>query len=210
MRETASAPTLTAVRRARPGRVALEVDGRRWRTVPDAVVAACGLAPGVTLERPLLRALRRELRRAEALEAAARTLARRDLSERRLRERLAARGVRPPAAERAVTALTSAGLVDDARLARSRVRALADRGWGDEAIAARLEGEGFGRELLPPALAELAPEAERARALAAGARDRTRAWRLLARRGFAPESVEAALGRWTDAPEAGYDTDAYA
>ncbi|MGH3041065.1 MAG: hypothetical protein ACRDNG_04895, partial [Gaiellaceae bacterium] len=73
-------PTLTAVRRARPGRVELEVDDRRWRVVPDAVVLRCGLAAGVELDRPLLRRLRRELRRAEALEAATRTIARRDVS----------------------------------------------------------------------------------------------------------------------------------
>ncbi|HXV56252.1 MAG TPA: hypothetical protein VD704_00155, partial [Gaiellaceae bacterium] len=87
-------PRLTAVRRARSGRVELEVDGSRWRVVPDEVVLRCGLAPGVELDRPLLRALRRELLRAEALGLAVRTLARHDVSSGRLRERLLARGVR--------------------------------------------------------------------------------------------------------------------
>lgn len=190
----APAPTLTAVRRQRPGRVALEIDGRAWRVVPDDVVARCGLAPGVTLERPLLRRLRRELRRAEALEAATRSLARRDLSARRLRERLDARGIRAPSAEAAVASLESAGIVDDARLARSRAAVLADRGWGDDAVAARLEQEGIGPEPARAALAELLPEPERAAALAAGASDRRAAWRLLARRGFSPDSIEHAVG----------------
>jgi SOS response regulatory protein OraA/RecX len=187
-------PTLTAVRRQRPGRVALEVDGRPWRVVPNDVVARCGLAPGVELERPLLRELRRELRRAEALGAATRTLARRDLSARRLRERLDARGVRAPAAEAALATLESAGVVDDARLARSRARSLAERGWGDGPVAARLEQEGFDPELVRAAVSDLAQEHERAAALAAGLPDRKAAWRLLARRGFSPDSIEHAVG----------------
>lgn len=190
----APAPRLTAVRRERPGRVALEVDGRAWRVVPDDVVARCGLTPGIVLERALLRRLRTELRRAEALGAATRSLARRDLSARRLRERLDARGIRAPAAEAALATLESAGVLDDARLARSRAAALADRGWGDAAIAARLEQEGIGRERVPAALSHLLPEPERAAALAAGTPDSRAAWRLLARRGFSPDSIEHAVG----------------
>jgi regulatory protein len=187
-------PTLTAVRRERPGRVALEVDGGPWRVVPDDVVVRCGLAPGIALERPLLRRLRRELRRAEALGAATRSLARRDLSARRLRERLEARGIRAPAAEAALATLESAGVLDDARLARARATALAERGWGDAAVVARLERDGIGPEPTRAALGELRPEAERAAALAAGAPDPRAAWRLLARRGFAADSIEHAVG----------------
>jgi SOS response regulatory protein OraA/RecX len=190
----APAARLTAVRRERPGRVALEVDGHAWRVVPDDVVALCGLAPGVVLERPLLRRLRRELRRAEALGAATRSLARRDLSARRLRERLDARGIRAPAAEAALATLESAGVLDDARLARSRAAALADGGWGDAAIALRLEQEGIGPEPARAALSELLPEPERAALLAAASPDRQAAWRLLARRGFSSDSIEHALG----------------
>jgi SOS response regulatory protein OraA/RecX len=193
-----SPPTLTAVRRARPGWVELEVDGRRWRVVPDAVVLRCGLAAGVELDRPLLRRLRRELRRAEALEAATRTVARRDVSARRVRERLAARGVRPATAESAVATLADAGVLDDRRTARSRAHALAERGWGDAAVAARLAEEGFGAGDVQSALAALAPERERAGAVAAAADDPRSAWRLLARRGFAPETIEDVVGLLDD------------
>jgi SOS response regulatory protein OraA/RecX len=187
-------PRLTAVRRARPGRVELEVDGRRWRIVPDEVVLRCGLAAGTALDRPLLRTLRRELLRAEALGLAARTVARRDLSERRLRARLAARGVRRADADGAVAALAGAGIVDDARAAESRARSLADRGWGDAAVAARLAGEGFGSDEARAALAGLRPERERAEELAARRGDARAAWKLLARRGFALETVEDVVG----------------
>jgi SOS response regulatory protein OraA/RecX len=189
-----AAPKLTAVRRSRPGRVELEVDGSRWRVVPDEVVLRCGLAPGVELDRPLLRALRRELRRAEALQAAARTLARRDVSSTRLRERLLTCGIRRETADGAVSTLRSAGVVDDARAAKSRACSLADRGWGDAAVAARLAGEGFGQAEVQAAVAALAPERERAEGLAARAADAREAWGLLARRGFAEETVEDVVG----------------
>jgi SOS response regulatory protein OraA/RecX len=193
------APTLTAVRRSRSGRVALEVDGRPWRIVPDDVVVSCGLRAGIELERPLLRDLRRALRRSEALEAAVRTVARRDVSSRRLRRRLDARGIGSPEAEAAVEALTSAGVVDDERLARVRARSIADRGWGDAAIAARLEQEGLPSGSVTEAIAELPAERDRAVALVAREPDRLAAWRLLGRRGFAPETVEDVLGVLDDA-----------
>jgi SOS response regulatory protein OraA/RecX len=193
------APTLTAVRRSRPGRVALEVDGRPWRVVPDDVVVSCGLRAGIELERPLLRDLRRALRRSEALEAAVRTVSRRDMSTRRLQQRLGARGIASPEAAAAVKALSSAGVVDDQRLAEARARGIADRGWGDEAIAARLEQEGLPPEAVTRAIAELPTEHERAAALVADEADRRAAWRLLGRRGFAPETVEDVLGVLDDA-----------
>lgn len=188
------AATLTAVRRRGPGRVALEVDGQPWRIVPDDVVVRCGLSAGVPLERPLLRRIRTELLRAQALEAGLRALERRDLSRARLEERLRRRVAGSGVADEAVATLEQAGLVDDARLACTRAQALAARGWGDAAVAARLGQEGLPNEAVRAALAGLPLEEERARAVASSAPDRRRAWALLTRRGFSPESAEAALG----------------
>jgi SOS response regulatory protein OraA/RecX len=134
------------------------------------------------------------VRRAEALGAAVRTVSRRDVSSRRLHERLEARGVRRADAERALATLAGAGVLDDRRTAASRARALADRGWGDAAVAARLAGEGFGSADVRRALEELEPERARAGPLAARAGDPRAAWKLLARRGFAPETVEDVVG----------------
>jgi regulatory protein len=187
-------PTLTGLRRAGPGRVRVEVDGRPWRTVPDEVVVRCGLSAGLTLERPLLRELRRELRRSEALAAAARALATRDLSRQRLSERLRARGVRTDAGASAVAALEKAGIIDDARLARTRAGALAERGWADAAIESRLEREGVAADVVRRALSDLPSEHDRARRLAGGADDPRAAWKLLARRGFGPETIEDVVG----------------
>jgi regulatory protein len=192
------APTLTAVRRSRPGRVALEIDGRPWRVVPDDVVVRCGLRAGLELGRPLLRDLRRELRRSEALATAVRTVSRRDISAVRLRQRLDARGINSQEAEAAVETLSAAGVVDDDRLARSRARALAERGWGDAAVAARLEQEGLPSQAVTGALAEIPAEHERAAKLGARTPDRRALWRLLARRGFAPETIEEIVGPLDD------------
>lgn len=172
----------------------LEVDGRPWRTVPDDVVVRCGLHAGLTLDRPRLRLLRTELRRAEGLAAAGRALAQRPLSRRQLSERLRRRGVAPPVERETLGALTAAGLVDDARLASARASMLADRGWGDLAIAARLQRDGLEEAHIRVALAELPPEAGRAAAFAADVSEPRKAWSLLARRGFSPDAIEGALG----------------
>jgi SOS response regulatory protein OraA/RecX len=102
--------------------------------------------------------------------------------------------VRRADADGAVAALAGAGIVDDARTAESRARSLAERGWGDAAVAARLGGEGFGSDEVAAALAELRPERERAEELAARGGDARAAWKLLARRGFALETVEDVVG----------------
>src|SRR2546423_4000964 len=115
---------VTALRsagRGRRGGLRVELDGAPWRTLPLEVVVRAGLAQGGVLERAQLRVLRRELRRHEALQASVRALRQRDLSTRELEERLQRRGdVAPADREAAVGALRSAGLVDDARFARSR------------------------------------------------------------------------------------------
>jgi regulatory protein len=178
--------------------VLLEVDGEPWRTVPDEVVLRCGLATGIALERPLLRGIRRQLRAAEAVALASRALAGRDLSRHRLAERLERAGVAPEPRLGAIAALTSAGALDDARLARARAASLAERGWGNAAIATRLEAEGIADVEARAALDTLAPEAERASLLARRATDRKKTWAYLARRGFQTETIEAVLGTLDD------------
>jgi regulatory protein len=185
---------LTALRRAGAGRVRLDVDGQPWRTVPDEVVVRCGLHAGLTLDRPRLRLLRRELRRTEALATAGRALTQRPLSRRQVSERLRRRGVPPAVEGETLGTLAAVGLLDDARLAKTRAAALADRGWGDIAIATRLRSDGVEEADVRAALAGLPPESTRAAALVADVPNRRKAWSLLARRGFAPDAIEGALG----------------
>lgn len=194
--------TVTALRSAGRQRVAVELDGAPWRTLPLEAVVRAGLAGGVLLDRPRARELARELRRLTALRTATTALQRRGRSARELAQRLEERGVAPAERERTLGTLASAGLVDDRRFARERARALAERGSGDLLIQSDLERRGIGSEEIEAALALLAPEVERAAAVVARRGPGAKTARYLASRGFGEDAVtlsvagedEAALG----------------
>lgn len=187
-------PTVTRLRDDRRGRVAVELDGAPWRTLPVDVVARAGLAEGRSLDRPALRLLRQELRRAEALAVAGRALRRQDLSERAIAERLARASVAPAAVEESLAVLSRAGLVDDARFARTRADNLAERGYGDAAIRHDLERQGVAREVIEEAVKSLAAESDRARRLVERRGPGPSTARYLASKGFGEEALEAAVG----------------
>ena len=186
-------PTVTALRAERRGRVAIELDGSPWRLLPTEVVARAGLAKGTVLDRESLRLLGRELRRAEALGIAGRALRSRDLSKRRLAERLDRAGVPAATREESLETLARAGLVDDARFSLNRAEALARRGFGDAAIRHDLAGQGVAVELAEAAVLGLDPETERARRIVERRGPGARTARYLAGKGFSEEAVEAAL-----------------
>ena len=173
-------PTITGLR-ARPcGRVAVELDGTAWRTLPAEPVVRAGLRVGGKLDRPTARRLRRELRRVEALAVAARSLRTRDLSSQALAERLRRANVAPAMGREAVSALGRAGVVDDRRFAGSRAAALAEQG-----VPGELQAEAVGG---------LEPEADRARELVRRRGGGAKTARFLASKGFGEEALEAALG----------------
>jgi len=187
-------PTVTRLAVERRGRVAVELDGAPWRTLPVDVVARAGLSEGRTLDRPALRLLRQELRRAEALAVAGRALRRQDLSERGIAERLGRASVAPAAVAESLGVLARAGLVDDARFARTRAGNLAERGYGDAAIRYDLERQGVDPEVIQQALDSLEGEGERARRLVERRGHGARTARYLAAKGFGEGALEAALG----------------
>jgi regulatory protein len=187
-------PTVTRLREDRRGRVAVELDGAPWRTLPVDVVVRAGLTEGRALDRPALRLLRHELRRAEALGVAGRALRRQDLSKRAVAERLARAAVAPAAVEESLAVLARAGLVDDARFARTRAGNLAERGYGDTAIRHDLGRQGVSQEVIEQALESLEAEAERARLLVERRGPGVKTARYLASKGFGEEALEAAAG----------------
>ena len=127
--------------------------------------------------------------RGTALEQAAAALARRDRSSVELVAYLEERGIDAADAAEAVERLRVAGYVDDGRLAALRAELLAGRGHGDEAIRVDLERHGVDRERIEEAVTALAPERERAEALAdRDGRTPKTARRLLAK-GFGAETV---------------------
>ncbi len=94
----------------------------------------------------------------------------------------------------AIETLERIGYVDDGRLATARAATLAERGYGDAAIRHDLVGRGIGADDVAAALAALAPERERAAAVADRHGGGRKTVALLLRRGFEPDSVEAAAG----------------
>jgi SOS response regulatory protein OraA/RecX len=137
--------------------------------------------------------------REAALEAAARALARRDLSRRALDSRLRKAGFTPELSAETVEELAAERLVDDRRLACDRAAALAGRGLGDAAIDARLAAEGIDEPERLEAVGKLPPEHERARRLVAklgGGPEKVAAG--LYRRGFGADAIESALATLDD------------
>jgi len=185
--------TVTALRAGRPGRVAVELDGVPWRTLPLEAVLRAGLRAGTPLERPEARSLARELRRLRALDVAGRALRYRDRSSDELDGRLRARGVSAGERARALETLASAGLVDDERFATSRARALADRGSGDELIRCDLEKRGLAAEAIASALASIEPERERVERIVGRRGATPKTARYLGSRGFSEESLEGVI-----------------
>ena len=129
---------------------------------------------------------------ASALDLAARALARRDFSERGLRDRLARAGVDPEELEEALATLRETGVLDDERFAARRAQVLAGRGKGDAAIRSDLMRQRVGPEVVATALAGLEPESERAERVIARRGQSPKTARLLAGRGFGSEAVERA------------------
>lgn len=187
-------PVVTALRERPRSRVEVELDGEPWRLVPTDAVVRAGLRVGAPLDRERARLLGRELRRAKALGVAVNALRYRDHSRRSLEQRLAVRGVPGGAAADALAALESAGIVNDLRVASTRAESLADRGYGDAAIRADLKQRGIDAELMATALAALAPEPERARAVVERRGSGLKTARWLAAHGFDPSAVEESLG----------------
>jgi regulatory protein len=136
-------------------------------------------------------------------------VAQRERTVAELRTALERKRVEPDAIEAAVEELSASGFLDDARYA---VRFAEDKRelaqWGSERIARELTRRGVAAELIEAALCDRSEQAELGTALIlleqrfptppADDRERDRAWRLLVRRGYAPElAYEAvrALGR---------------
>jgi len=182
-------PTVTAVRAA-GRRVAVELDGRPWRTVPLEAAVAARLSPGVGLDRERARDLARALRRHRAEGVVIRAVARREHTRATLAERLARAGVEASGRSEALERAERAGLVDDGRYAAARARELADRGGGDELVIDDLVRHGVDEALAREAVAALEPERDRAARIVVARGLSPRTARFLAAKGFAAELVE--------------------
>lgn len=188
-----STPVVTAVRDRGVRGVEVHLDGVPWRTVPVECAVEARLAIGAQLDRERARELNRALRRRRAMGVAVRALRYADHSQASLAARLAERGVAQPEREAALSRLRAVGLVDDERLAVARADLLARRGHSDVGIRHDLEQRGLTEDVIGSAIASLAPEPDRARAIVAERGASVRTARLLGSRGFAPDTIEALI-----------------
>lgn len=125
----------------------------------------------------------------DAVEAALRALAARDLSTHDLDRKLGARGFGEREREAALETLERTGVLDDERVARNRARTLAARGAGDALIRHDLRRAGVAPALVEAAVEDLEPEAVRARAVVARRGTGPKTARYLAGKGFSDDLV---------------------
>ena len=171
----------------------MELDGSPWRVLPLEAVARSGLDVGVAVDRPRARRVRAELRRAEALAVAARSLRYRDHSRQSLADRLARSRVDATSGDEALSTLERLGLLDDGRAALARATALAARDAGDLFIEVDLEQRGFGERDVAAAIAALEPEAARVERIVARRGASARTIRRLRAKGFAADALETLI-----------------
>jgi SOS response regulatory protein OraA/RecX len=179
------------LRERKRGKVEVELDGEPWRVLPATAVVRAELRVGRRLDRETARVLARELRRAEALSRAARALSARDRSRGELEARLDEAGISEAAKADALSSLEASGLLDDMRVAESRARDMARRGYGDAAIRSDLRMRRIDSETIASAIEELEPESERVIRIVGGQEPTPKLLRRLASRGFSREALEA-------------------
>ncbi len=140
---------------------------------------------------------------AKAVELAYRAISRRDKTIAEVRSFLEHRAVEPGPLEHALSELTDAGILDDARFAQcfAEDKRLIER-WGRERIERELCRRGVPSALAEAAVSEQGRETELDAALSLladkvappeGDRERDKAWRLLVRKGYEPELAYEAV-----------------
>ena len=129
----------------------------------------------------------------DPVDLAVEALRHRERSRREIDDRLARAGVGEAARLIALDRLEEVGYIDDERFAGARAGALANRGYGDDWIRHDLARHGVPHEDAAAAIAALAPEPERAAALAdrLGRTPKTAA--QLTRKGFGEDAVATAV-----------------
>jgi regulatory protein len=130
----------------------------------------------------------------DALEASLAALRRREFSVHELELRLERRGYADETRAHVLETLVRTGLLDDGRFAEARATALAGRGSGNALIRHTLASAGVDADVVEAAIAELEPEAERARAIVARRGGGAKTARYLSGKGFSDEVVGAVAG----------------
>ena len=163
--------------------------------------------------RETLEALRSSARSSAAKSQAAAIIGSRALSKKELTKRLVKKGSGQEDAQAAADWLEDIGAVDDGAYAASLVRHYGGRGYGPARVREELRRRGVDQALWEEALEEMPDPAEildkliqkRCRGDLSDPRERRRTSDALLRRGFAWRDVKAAMGRYAEMEEDGWE-----
>lgn len=195
------------------GRFLVKLEDGDILRVTEEELLRFGLRAGVELEEEALKAVRASARTSSAKETAANIIGSRALSKRELTRRLVRKGNGESEAQAAADWLEEIGAVDDAGYAAALARHYGGKGYGPQRVKEELRRRGVDRELWDEALEELPEAAEtldelirrKCRGELTDPKEKKRISDALLRRGFEWSDVRAAMGRYTEMIEDGYD-----
>lgn len=187
-------------------------DGDILRVTEDELLRF-GLRTGLELDGETLEAVRASVKSSSAKAAAANMIGSRALSKRELTRRLIRKGNDESDAQAAADWLEDIGAVDDAGYAAALARHYGGKGYGPARVREELRRRGVDRSLWDGALEEMPAAAEildglirkKCRGELSDPKEKKRVSDGLLRRGFAWSDIRAAMGRYTEMMEDGYD-----
>lgn len=195
------------------GRFLVKLEDGNILRVTEEELLRFGLRAGLELDEETMEAVAASVRASSAKAAAANMIGSRALSKKELTRRLVKKGNDEADAQAAADWLEDIGAVDDAGYAAALVRHYGGKGYGPARVREELRRRGVDRELWDEALEEMPETAEildalirkKCRGELSDPKEKKRVSDGLLRRGFAWSDVKAAMGRYTEMIEDGYD-----
>lgn len=195
------------------GRFLVKLEDGDILRVTEEELLRFGLRAGMELDGAMMEAVAASVRASSAKAAAANMIGSRALSKKELTRRLVKKGNDESDARAAADWLEDIGAVDDAGYAAALVRHYGGKGYGPARVREELRRRGVDRELWDEALEEMPEAAEildalirkKCRGELSDPKEKKRVSDGLLRRGFAWSDVKAAMGRYTEMTEDGYD-----
>lgn len=195
------------------GRFLVRLEDGNILRVTEEELLRFGLRAGMELDGEAMEAVAASVRASSAKAAAANMIGSRALSKRELTRRLVKKGNEEADAQAAADWLEDIGAVDDAGYAAALARHYGGKGYGPARVREELRRRGVDRELWDEALEEMPEAAEILDALIrkkcqgelSDPKEKKRVSDGLLRRGFGWSDVKAAMGRYTEMTEDGYD-----
>ena len=185
------------------GRFLVRLEDGDVLRVTEEELLRFGLRPGLELDEAAAEAVRASAKSSSAKATAANMIGSRALSKKELTRRLIQKGNDASDAQAAADWLEDIGAVDDAGYAAALVRHYGGKGFGPARVKEELRRRGVDRSLWDEALEELIRKKRKGDL--SDPKEKKRVSDGLMRRGFAWSDIRAAMGRYTDMMEDGYD-----